>query len=198
MKHLIYFSSKAVTSGKAISDAIKDKNLMKVGRIDIVCHFVIQSLFLSNSYRTDTKVHLLFYGKPDPPKHLEIQMNEDLDLSKKDIANLIKKMLYKFKEGKKIEVFPKCFIEKKSLFNLINELVKQDNEIFILDKKGKDIRKEKILENSVFVIGDQNGIPKKEMRRLKKISKVISIGSKTYFASQTSIILGNELDRQNN
>jgi tRNA (pseudouridine54-N1)-methyltransferase len=191
MRHFIYFSSKAPTTGN-----FNLKNLMKAGRIDIAIHSIISAIYLSNSYREDVKIHLIFYGMPSPPKHIEIQVTPKLELSKKDIGNLIKKILYKYKKDKKNEVFPKCFIEKKSFLKVIEELIEQEKEIFILDKKGKDIRDVKIKDNSVFIIGDQKGLPKKELKRFKKIIKKISIGPKMYFASQTITILNNELDRR--
>jgi len=193
MRHFLYFSSQAVTSGKFLSG---EKNLMRAGRIDIATHFVIHSLFLSHAYRENVKVHLIFYGPPDPPKHIEIQMNESLDLSKKDIGNLIKKLLYKYKEGEKTEVLPGCFIEKKSFLNFINEMIEEKNRIFVLDKRGKDIRNVTIPKKSVFIIGDHNGLPKKELKRLKNITTKVSLGPKTYFASQAVTILNNELDRR--
>lgn len=199
MKHFVYFSSSATTSGKTLSNASRrEGNLMKAGRMDIAIHFIIQSLFLSNDFRKDVKLHLIFYGAPDPPKHIEIQVNDDLEISKKDVGNLIKKILYKYQEGRKTEVFPKCFIEKKSFLNVIEELIKEDNEIFILNKKAQDIRETEISENCVFVIGDHEGLPKKEIKRLKKLGKCkeISIGPKMYFASQTAAVLNNELDRR--
>lgn len=192
MKHFVYFSSKAVTSGKALSEG----NLMKAGRMDIAIHTIIQGLFLSHDFRKDVKMHLVFYGMPDPPKHIEIQIKEGLDISKKDIGTLIKKILYKYREGKKTEVFPGCFIEKKSFLKVIEELA-EENDIFILDKKGEDIRNAKISENCVFILGDQEGLPKKEMKRLKKYCKLISVGPKMYFASQTVAVVNNELDRRN-
>jgi tRNA (pseudouridine54-N1)-methyltransferase len=131
---------------------------------------------------------------PDPPKHIEIQVKDEKGISKKDVGNLIKKILYKYREGKKTEVFPGCFIEKKSLFNVIEELIKKRNEIFILDKKGEDIRKAKISENCAFILGDHEGLPKKELKRLKSYCKPISIGPKMYFASQTVAVVNNELD----
>jgi tRNA (pseudouridine54-N1)-methyltransferase len=190
MRHFIYFSSKAATSGKALSG-----DLMKAGRIDIALHVIISSFFLSNSFREDVKLHLIFYGPPDPPKHIEMQITEDLEISKKDLGNLIKKLLYKYQKGKKTEIFPKCFIEKKSFLKVIEELEKE-NEIFILDKKGEDIRRIDIPKNCVFIIGDHEGLPKKEIRRLRKTIKTISIGPKVYFASQTVSIINNELDRR--
>ena len=192
MKHFVYFSTKAATSGKALSGG----DLMKAGRMDIAIHSIIQGLFLSHDFRKDVKFHLVFYGMPDPPKHIEIQVKDGLDISKKDVGTLIKKTLYKYRQGEKHEVFPGVFIEKKSFLKVIEELQEQGNEVFILDKKGEDIREADIPENCVFVLGDQEGLPKQEMKRLKKEVTSISIGPKMYFASQTIAVVNNELDRR--
>lgn len=191
MKHFVYFSNQAPTSGKFSLD-----NLSKAGRLDIAIHTIIAGFFLSHSFREDVKMHLIFYGMPDPPKHIEIQVTPELEISKKDIGNLIKKILYKYKEGEKTEVLPKCFVEKKSFLKVIESFHNEGKDIFILDKKGKDIREEKISNDSVFILGDHEGLPKKELKRIKKVATSISIGPKTYFASHAVAILNNELDRR--
>ena len=191
MRHFVYFSSKAATSGNALAQG----ELMKAGRMDIAIHTIIQALFLSHDFRKDVKIHLVFYGMPDPPKHIEIQVKDDLEISKKDVGNLIKRILYKYKPGKKTEVLPGCLIEKKSFLNVIEELIKE-NEIFVLDKNGEDIREIEIPKNCVFILGDQDGFPQKELKRLKKIATPVSIGPKVYFASQTVAVVNNELDRR--
>ena len=165
--------------------------------MDIAIHTLISAFFLSHGFRKDVKIHLLFYGQPNPPRHIEIQVTDKLDISKKDVGNLIKKILYKYKEGKKTEVFPGCFIEKKSFLKVIEELQNEGKKIFILDKNGESIRKIKIPNESVFVLGDHEGLPKKELRRLKSISESVSIGNKMYFASQVVAIVNNELDVRN-
>jgi len=185
MREFIYFSNKARTSGNW-----PDNDLMKAGRMDIVCNVIIQTFFISNKMREDVHLHLIFNGPPNPPMHLELISNKNMPISKKDVAGLIKRMLYKCQEGKKKEVFPGCFIEKKSFQKLVKELEEQSKEICILDKKGENIRKSN-LSNCVFVIGDHDGLAKKEIKRFKKR---ISIGKKTYFASQTIVIVNNELD----
>jgi len=189
MRTFVYFSGSAKTSGN-----FDVNNLMKAGRMDIVMHVIINSFFLSHNLRDNVKLHLIFYGAPDPPKHIEMQVKPETNLSKKDVANLIKKILYKYKEGKKIEVVPGCFVEKKSFLNVINEFVKEGRKIFVLDKRGENIRNVEISERSVFVIGDHNGFPKKELKRLKKIATLLSVGPKTYFASHVVTIINNELD----
>src|SRR3990167_2131912 len=76
--------------------------------------------------------------------HIEMHVNKDTSLSKKDVATLIKKVLYKYKPGQKTEAVPGCFIEKKSFLNVIEELVDEGKEIFILDKGGESLRKAKL------------------------------------------------------
>jgi tRNA (pseudouridine54-N1)-methyltransferase len=167
---------------------------MKAGRMDIAIHSFIQGVFLSHGFRKDTRFHFIFYGQPDPPKHIEMQVKDESEISKKDVGNLIKKILYKYKPGKKTEVLPGCFVEKKSFLNVIEELKKEGKEIYILDKRGEDIRKAKIKNNCVFILGDHEGLPKKELKRLKETATPVSIGDKMYFASQTVAVVNNELD----
>lgn len=192
MRQFIYFSKSAVTSGGALSEG----NLMKAGRMDIAIHTIIAGFFLSHDLRKDVKMHLVFYGMPDPPKHIEIQIVPELDISKKDVANLIKKILYKYRQGEKREVLPGCFVEKKSLLKVVEELSENGNEIYILDKKGKDIRETEISKDCVFILGDHEGLPDKELKRLKKMAIPVSIGPKMYFASQVVAIMNNEMDRR--
>jgi len=189
MRHFVYFSKNARTSGNFRVD-----KLMKAGRMDIVMHVIIHSFFLSNKLRENVKVHLVFYGPPSPPRHIELQIKPETNLSKKDIGNLIKKLLYKYREGGKTEVLPGCWIEKKDFSKVIEELKEKGYEIFILDKKGKSLRKTEIPKNCVFVLGDQDGLPKKEVKRLKGIIKKVSVGKEIYFASQVVTIVNNELD----
>ena len=189
MREFIYYSGKARTSGN-----FDTNELMKAGRMDIVCNVIISVFFLSHKTREDVKLHLIFMGQPNPPMHLEFVSNKELPISKKDVAGLIKRMLYKCKPDKKTEVFPGCFIEKKSLLQLAKELEQEGKRILILDKSGEDIRKTD-LDNSIFLIGDHDGLPEKEIKRFKER---ISVGKETYFASQTVTIINNELDRRCN
>jgi tRNA (pseudouridine54-N1)-methyltransferase len=198
MRQFVYFSSSAATSGNALSKYSENEgNLMKAGRMDIAIHSFIQGVFLSHDFRKDVKFHFVFYGMPDPPKHIEIQIKEETEISKKDVGNIIKKILYKYKNGEKTQVLPGCFVEKKSFLGVIEDLIKEGNEIFILDKKGEDIRKANIPKNCVFVLGDHEGLPKKELKRLKRYCKEVSVGNKIYFASQTVAVVNNELDYRN-
>jgi len=198
MRELIYYSRTAPTAGNAIG-----QDLQKAGRIDIAVHTVIAAFFLSHKIRTDMKLHLCFAGPPTPPRHLELKPVTEgqtgidkIYLAKKDVSSILKKMLYKYREGEKREVFPGFCIEKKGFLELVNDMVKEKRNVYILDADGEDIRKIEIKENPIFILGDHRGLPLKELKRLKKSCIPVSIGKRTYFASQTIAVVNNELDRR--
>jgi len=201
MREFVYYSGKARTTGN-----FDVHDLMKAGRMDIACHVVVGTFFLSHRIREDAKLHLVFYGMPDPPKHIEMQPTKALpsdeeeggriDISKKDVAGLIKRILFKYKPGQKTEAYPGYSIEKKSLLKVVDELRDQGKTVYVLDKDGEDIRTAKIDKECVFVLGDHDGLPLKELKRLKKMVVPVSIGNRMYFASQVVAIVNNELDRR--
>lgn len=198
MGEFIYYSRLAPTAGNYIKE-----DLYESGRLDIAVHSLIAAFFLSHKIRTDVKFHFVFAGPPTPPRHLEIipviEGKTGIDkiyINKRNVADVIKKMLYKYKEGEKKEVFPGFWIEKKGFLELVKDLSKQGRNIYILDEKGEDIRTAEIKENPIFVLGDHKGLPIKELKRLKTLCIPVSIGKRTYFASQTVSIVNNELDRR--
>lgn len=196
MREFLYYSRSAPTSGKSIGD-----DLMKSGRLDIAIHTLISAFFLSHKLREDVRLHLVFAGPPEPQKHLEffpvIEGETGVDkiyLNKRDVSAIIKKMLYKYKEGEKKEVFPGYWIEKKGFLEIVKELHKEGRNVYILDEEGESIRTIDIKENPIFILGDHKGLPRKELKRLKQSCNLISVGPKMYFASQTVTIVNNELD----
>jgi tRNA (pseudouridine54-N1)-methyltransferase len=193
MREFIYFSKKASTSGNF-------GDLKGAGRLDIVCNVIIHTFFISNNLRRDVRLHLIFYGEPNPPRHIILEINKNTPVSKKDLGGLLKRILFKgenLEKERKVRVFPGCWIENKSFLKVIEELKDSGREILVLNRRGKDIQgvDSKILENAVFVLGDQEGLPKKEFQRLRKNEKLVSLGKVTYFSSQSVIIVHNKLDR---
>lgn len=198
MREIIYYSRTAPTAGSYVKE-----DLQESGRIDIAIHTVIASFFLSHKIRTDMKLHLIFAGPPDPTKHLELMPVTEgktgidkIYISKKNVSAILKKMLYKYREGEKKEVFPGFWIEKKGFLQVVNALSNAGRNIYALDPDGEDIRTAEIKENPIFILGDHKGLPSKELKRLKKLYTPVSIGKKTYFASQTIAVVNNELDRR--
>lgn len=197
MREFVYYSRTAPTAGNYIGD-----NLQNSGRIDIAIHIIIATFFLSHKIRPDAKLHMVFAGMPDPQKHLELSPALDetnverLHIAKTDVSSVLKKMLYKYREGEKREVFPGMFIEKKGFLEVVKELHEQGRNLYVLDADGEDIRTVKIEKDPIFILGDHKGLPLKELKRLKQMCTPVSIGNRVYFASQTVAVVNNEIDRR--
>ena len=196
MREFIFFSNQARTTGN-----FDTKNLMNAGRMDIAVHVLIHAFFISHKLREDTKLHLVFNGPPDPPKHIMIfpqgrKTTGNITISKKDVANLIRKMLFKYKPGRKIIVEEGYEIEKKSLFKIVDEMLDEGKNIYVFDAKGEDIRSIKIDKNPIFILGDSSGFSSKELKKIKTKATPVSVGNMTYFASQVVMLVNNELDRR--
>ena len=190
MREFVYYSANAVTAGNLIGD-----NLMQAGRMDIVCNFIVSVFFVSNAMRENVRLHLIFDGGPNNPRHIVMESNSEMPISKKNVAGLIKRMLYKAKDEEGLrEIVPGCSIERKGFEKVLMDLDKEGKNVLLLDGRGKDVR-EIELEDAVFVIGDHDGFPSGMKKFLKRVDGV-SVGPRVLFASQVAGVLHNELDRR--
>jgi len=126
MREFVFFSRTARTSGNF-------KDLMEAGRMDIACHVIINSFFISNKMRDDVKLHMVFYGPPTPPRHLEMFPGKvvpetgkeagknQLDISKKDVANVIKKCFLNIMRGRKQKSGRVLILKRKIFHKLLNK-----------------------------------------------------------------------------
>ena len=93
-------------------------------------------------------------------------------------------------------MFPGYWVEKKGFLQVVKDLAEEGRNLYILDNEGEDLREVEIKENPIFILGDHKGLPGKEYKRLKNICTPVSVGKRWYFASQTVVIVNNELDRR--
>jgi tRNA (pseudouridine54-N1)-methyltransferase len=190
MREFVYYSASAVTAGNLIKNDLK-----KAGRLDIVCNFIVSCFFVSNAMRDDVRLHLIFDGGPNNPRHIIMESNDEMPISKKNVAGLIKRILYKAKDEVGLrEIVPGCFVEKLGLLELLKKLDSDGKNVLLLDKKGDDIRSLGLKGDEVFVVGDHEGFPSGLKKFLKRVDGV-SIGPKVLFASQVAVVLHNEMDR---
>ncbi len=184
MRTFILFSERGRTKGDF-------RDLMKAGRLDILCHDVIAAFFLSNAMRSDVSLHLVLNGPPDPPKHIEFVSNEEMPISKKDIGNLLRSVLWKYKPRRRIEAFPGISIEKKRFEDVLAE----NQGFYLLESAGRHISQVELGSNPVFVLGDHMGLPRNERKAARKLAEErISIGPMPYFSSQCIVVVNNHLD----
>ena len=165
-------------------------SLHDAGRLDIVYECTIASLFLSHAIRKDTVFHAILNGPPKPPVHLEIngEILHDVRTDQETWIKILKKVL----SGKE---HPGIRLSKTGFEVLIKAKAEQ-SKLYVLEEGGKDISECEIGENSVFVLGDHVGLPKKVEAFALRFGEKISLGKKPYLAASCITILNYMLDRK--
>ena len=191
-REFVIYSNEGKTSPKFIG-----KNLMKAGRLDIVVNSIIQALFVSERVRANTKVHVFLYGSPDPPRLITISPKKETPFSKKDLGELIRIALFKYKPNRVVEALPGVYVQKKHIEDFIAE---QENKVlFWLDKNGTFIDEVDFntfpTKSFVFFLGDHLGLPRYVKSLLRKKAYRLSLGRVEYFTSQCVTILNFYLDK---
>jgi tRNA (pseudouridine54-N1)-methyltransferase len=165
-------------------------NLHDAGRLDIAYECIIAGLFLSHGIRKNTNVHVVLTGPPKPPLHVEI-IGESLFDVRTDLdtwQNILKKVL----AGKQ---HPGITIDKTSFESLLKAKA-ENSRVYILEEGGKDIAHVDLEVNSVFVLGDHVGLPKKAEVFALRYGEKISLGKQPYLAASCITILNYLLDRR--
>ncbi|MBE8540074.1 tRNA (pseudouridine(54)-N(1))-methyltransferase TrmY [Geoglobus acetivorans] len=166
------------------------------GRMDIVCRFISQSLFVSHGIRKNVTTYVILKGPPDPVKSIRVEGTQVRYLApdERNIAGMINKAL-KSDVGKEwTRVSPGIFISSKELDDVLKEISARN--IYYLKETGKDIGNVEI-SKPVFVIGDHLGVSEEDEKSVLAMSEdVISLGETAYQADQCVTVLNYILDRR--
>ena len=165
-------------------------SLHDAGRLDIVHECIVSSLFLSHGLRRDVTFHAILNGPPNPPLHIQID-GETLYDVRTDMDTwqvILKKTL----SGK-----PHPGITKdKTSFEALVKTKAQSRQIYVLEEDGKDINQVTLKENSLFILGDHVGLPKKAEVFAQRFGEKISLGKQPYLATSCITIINYMLDQQ--
>jgi tRNA (pseudouridine54-N1)-methyltransferase len=165
-------------------------DLHDAGRLDIVHECIVSSLFLSHGLRRDVTFHVILNGPPTPPVHIQID-GETLYNVRTDMDTwqvILKKTL----QGK-----PHPGITKdKTSFEALVKARAQTRKIYVLEEDGKDISEVELEENSLFILGDHVGLPKKTEVFAQRFGEKISLGKQPYLAASCITIINYTLDQQ--
>jgi tRNA (pseudouridine54-N1)-methyltransferase len=165
-------------------------NLHDAGRLDIVHECIVSSLFLSHGLRRDVTFHAILNGPPNPPLHVQIDGETLYDVrTDMDTWQII---LKKTLSGK-----PHPGITKdKTSFEALVKTKAQTRQIYVLEEDGKDINRVALSENSLFILGDHVGLPKKAELFAQRFGEKISLGKTPYLAASCITIINYTLDQK--
>ena len=193
MRAFLIVGNKAVTKPFSLKDLAGS-----AGRMDIICRCIAQALFISHGIRRDVEVYVLLLGEPDPPKALKIVGSEVRYMApdERNIGGIIRKALGLKVDDSWRRSTPGVYIARKNLNDLLEELSKKYNVVY-LREDGIDIRDVACgLENPLFVLGDHIGLRDEDEKTVMKYAKiVVSVSKLSLQADQCIVIVHYELDR---
>ncbi len=165
-------------------------SLHDAGRLDIVHECIVSGLFLSHGLRRDVAFHAVLNGAPNPPVHIQIDGETlyDVRTDMETWQQILKKTL----AGK-----PHPGITKdRTAFETLLRAKAQTHQVYVLEEDGKNVDEVSFPENSLFVLGDHVGLPKKAEAFVLRFGEKISLGKTPYLAASCINIINYTLDRQ--
>jgi tRNA (pseudouridine54-N1)-methyltransferase len=184
---------------------IADKVFAQVGsgaHFEIIAHTLANAFYFSNGIRRDVEVYVVLDSTPDYPRTLKFSANDGLSFPGFDEHAILTVVASALEKGQQVAkdasqtVAPGIVILGFGFDTLMKKL--QDNtQVYLLDKKGDDVRTLHFPQQGVFVLSDHLPMPKNSIKTLvRKGLHKISLGNKMLFASQCVVLIHNELDRQ--
>jgi tRNA (pseudouridine54-N1)-methyltransferase len=165
-------------------------SLHDAGRLDIVHECIVSSFFLSHGLRRDVTFHAILNGPPKPPLHIQINGETlyDVRTDMETWQTILKKTI----AGKS---HPGIKTDKTSFEALLKNKA-QTNQIYVLEEGGKSLNEIKLPDNSLFILGDHVGLPKKAETFALRFGEKISLGKTPYLATSCITIINYTLDQQ--
>lgn len=165
-------------------------DLHDAGRLDIVYECIVTSFFLSHGIRKDTLFHAVLNGPPAPPLHVRIEgaTLHDVRTDQMTWTQILKKVLA-------AKPHPGITVNRTSFENLLKARA-EHGSVYVLEEGGKNVSNVELDENSVFILGDHVGLPKKAEVFALRFGEKLSLGRRPYLAASCITILNYLLDRK--
>lgn len=177
-------------------------DLSRAGRMEIVAHCLANALFFAGQIRANTVIHIVLDGPADPPKTVRFESDTLGSLGGFDeraLAGAVRAALAAgqgLERDQEIRVDSGIYVAKKGFERLVREKA-ETSTLYILDRKGADIRTLTFSSHATFLFTDHLAMPRKTGKYLRRLgAQPVSVGPRPLFASQCIVLAHNELDRQ--
>lgn len=174
----------------------------KQGHVEYLAQIFNNTLFVSKGHRRDTILTFVLEDSSDYSRAVTVrgdQLGSLTGTTESDILNLLAKSL-QFSEGlakeATIETPQGLSVQAISFEHLVKDRL-ETKQVYLLDKKGTDVRQQAFSEDAVFLLTDHIPMPRNTFKSLKRQGvENISLGPVMLHASQCVVLIQNELDRQ--
>ncbi|MFP6806491.1 MAG: hypothetical protein VB957_04825 [Pseudomonadales bacterium] len=191
-----------IRARKAPVDA--DLFMASVGQgahVEYLAQIFLNALFVSKGHRHDTTLTLVLEHSSDYSRAITIAGNNIGSLAGQTEHGLLQVIESALRAGKGLSKEETVVCDNGVAVTAISfeRLVSsraEENSVYMLDRKGTDIRDSMPMEDPVFLLTDHIPMPKKTFKSLARqgVGK-ISLGPVMLHASQCISVIHNELDR---
>lgn len=169
--------------------------------VEYLTQVLVNGLFVSQAHRDNVVMSFVLEASPDFSRIIRFSGSDLGSIPEQTESGLLElfgdalKTSLGAQKDEVREVLPGITIAAMSFETLIKSY--QDNKvIYLLDRKGSDVRTIELPENAVFVLTDHVPMPPKQAKSLvNRGAKTISLGPKMLHASQCVVLIENEYDR---
>lgn len=197
MRHFVIRARKGKVDADQISSQVGSR-----AHFEIIAHTLANAFYYSNGMRSDVEVYVVLDSSSDFSRTLKFSSNDGLSFPgfhEQAILEVISSALAQGKKMTKDTIMPVApGIEIGGFgFEVLMKKFQEQYPIYLLDKKGEDIRSANCDSQGVFVLSDHLSFSKNTIKTLiRQGATKISLGRKMLFASQCIVLIHNELDRQ--
>lgn len=168
----------------------KFNSLHDAGRLDIVHECIVSSLFFSHGLRRNVTFHAILNGPPNPPQH--IQLNGEALYDVRTDIETWQQILKKILAGKSHP----GITQDKTGFEALVKTKAKTHQIYVLEEDGKQIDNLTFSNDSLFILGDHVGLPKKAETYALRFGEKVSLGKQPYLAASCITIINYLFDQK--
>ncbi len=161
------------------------------GRLDVVLRSILAAFRWGGGLRRDVLFYALLEGPPRPPLVIEVRGPEleSLPASEVELARVFCQV-YSGEEVPGFRAYRESF---ESLIARLSERFK----VVYLHEGGRDIRSVELGDDTLFVLGNHEGLDRESEEFLKRMSVPwVSLGPIAYLTSHCIVLVNEELDRR--
>lgn len=169
---------------------------------EIIAHAIANAFFYSNGMRDDVEVYIVLESSADFPRTVKLSTAQGLSIPgfhETAILSVISQALMQARTILKDQIIsaaPGIEVAGFGFERLMQRLL-ESRPVYLLDKKGEDIRNIEYENDAVFVLSDHLAMPKNSIKSFERRGlKKISLGKRMLFASQCVVLIQAELDRR--
>ena len=181
-----------------------EKFLGAVGQghgVEYLASIVTNALFVSQGHRSDARITLVLEKSADFSRVVTFSGDSLGNLVGAHEAAMLKSIAVALEAGvgrakDETTMTHENISVAATSFERLVKLRSEHLPVYLLDRKGRDIRQAPVAQNSVFVMTDHTPMPKKTFNSMARQGvKKISVGPKMLHAAQCITLIWGELDR---